>query len=66
MATLAALALLLIAIAVGGRGFYVWSHCGYDCYALFGLSATMAMLLGVVLVVLGTALLLTILLEQGK
>jgi hypothetical protein len=68
MAAFAALGLFADAIAVGGRGFYVWNHCGYDCAAVpyLGLSASAAMLLGVVLAAIGIALLLGVLLEKGE
>ena len=63
-----ALIFLISGIVMGGRGFFVWNHCGYDCSAIptLELSATGSMLVGVVLVVLGIGLLLSILLEKGR
>jgi hypothetical protein len=68
MTIILALVVLLAAIVVGGRGFYVWNNCGYDCAAipLFGLSATISMLIGLALAALGVVLLLTVLLDKGK
>lgn len=68
MTAFLAIAFLVAAILVGGRGFYVWNHCGYDCAALpvLGTSATFSMLLGLVLAGLGVALLLGLLLQRGK
>ncbi len=63
-----AIALLVAAILIGGRSFYVWNNCGYDCVALpvLGTSATFSVLLGLALAGLGVVLLLAILLERGK
>jgi hypothetical protein len=66
MTALLALLLLIAAVAIGGRGFYVWNHCGYDCSAIpqLGLGATTCILLGMLLAALGVGLLLTVLLES--
>lgn len=68
MTALVALLLLVAAIAIGSRGFYVWNHCGYDCSAIpqLGLGATTSMLLGALLAAIGIGLLLALLLEKGR
>jgi hypothetical protein len=60
--------LLVSGIAMGGRGLFVWNHCGYDCSAIsvLGLSATGSMFVGMVLAILGIGLFLSILIEKGR
>lgn len=49
MARYVAVALTLAGIALGLRGFYVWTGCGYDCPVLSSpsLTATGAILFGI-------------------
>ena len=68
MAALLATVVLLCGVLLAGRGFWVWTHCGYDCAAipLLGWSATFAGVIGAVLLVCGMGMLLSALLARGK
>jgi len=59
-----AIAVVLIGLALGLRGFYVWTGCGYDCPALAypGLTAIGAILTALLAAVIGFGALLATLL----
>ncbi len=59
-----AIAVVLIGLALGFRGLYVWTHCGYDCSALSypSLTATGAILVALLATVIGVGTLVASLL----
>lgn len=64
MAKYIAIALVLIGLALGFRGLYVWTGCGYDCPALSypSLTATGAILVALLAAVIGVGTLIATLL----
>ena len=68
MAKYIAFALVLIALALGFRGLYVWTGCGYDCPALSypNLTATGAILVALLAAVMGAGTLLATLLGSSS
>ena len=66
MARYIAVVLILLGLALGIRGFYVWTGCGYDCPALLypSLTATGAIVLSLLAGAGGLAVLLASLLRS--
>ena len=68
MAKYIAIALVLIGLVLGLRGFYVWTGCGYDCPVLSypSLTATGAILVALLATVMGVGTLLATLLGSSS
>jgi hypothetical protein len=62
------IALLLGGLALGARGFYVWTGCGYDCPALSypNTTATAAILYGAISALIGFGVLMAALLGGNR
>ena len=60
---------LLLGATLSARGFYVWNTCGYDCGVFSigsGLSATVAMLVGVLLFAISAISLLALVVSRDS
>ena len=64
----AAIALLFGGLALGSRGLYVWTGCGYDCPALSypTITATAAIFYGAILVAVGFCILIAAFLGANR
>jgi len=66
MARYLAIALLAAGTALGLRGLFVWTGCGYDCPALANpsLTATGAILFGTLAAIVGAVILMASILRR--